>query len=172
MFFDLLKAERVCQVDINVDNNVFVGRGIKSGGGWDNVSFTRNIVDIGQPPLFMGPFEPSSTTRHNIGLMAFSWNVVDFNVYSSHCNDTGCLTRFPQPFHGSSAPKAMTMATWEQWRTSGHDAHSIRPKDPGFVDRDGKSGRVDLRLKPSSPARALGIESVDVCQAGLLTPVG
>merc|ERR1712096_120689 len=61
-------------VDINVDNNVFVGRGIKSGGGWDNVSFTRDIV---QPPLFMGPFEPSSTTRHNIGLMAFSWNRVD-----------------------------------------------------------------------------------------------
>ncbi len=165
-------AGHFLNVAVNVDNNVFVGRGVSSSGGWDNVSFTRNIVDIREPPLFMGPFEPTSTKRHNIGRVAFSWNRVDSNVYWSHCiNATEqCLTHFPQPYRGDQVPKKLAMATWDEWRTSGHDAHSVR-KNPGFIDRDGRSGRVDLRLKPDSPALALGIRSVDVSATGLLTPV-
>ena len=165
-------AGHFLNVNVKIENNVFVGRGISSSGGWDNVSLVRNIVDIRQAPLFIGPFEPTTTTRHNIGRVNFSWNQVDSNVYWSHCgNETGCLTRFPQPFHGNDPPKKISMATWKEWRTSGHDAHSIL-KDPGFVDRDGKSGRVDLRLRDDSPARALGVMSVDVREAGLLTPIG
>ena len=78
---------------------------------------------------------------------------------------------FPQPYHGDQVPTKMTMATWEQWRTSGHDTHSIR-QDPRLIDRDGAKGPVDLRLRPDSPAAALGIQSVDVRDAGLLTPIG
>ena len=158
---------------MTVDNNVFIGSGISSNGGWDNISLTRNIVDIRQPPLFMGPFEATSTSRHNIGHVAFSWNRVDDNVYWSHSANcsAACLTHFPQPYHGDQVPKKMTMATWEQWRTSGHDTHSIR-QDPRLIDRDGAKGPVDLRLRPDSPAAALGIQSVDVRDAGLLTPIG
>ena len=45
-------------VNIKLDNNVLIGRGISSSGGWDNASFVRNIVDVRAPPLFEGPFYP------------------------------------------------------------------------------------------------------------------
>jgi hypothetical protein len=52
-------------------------------------------------------------------------------------------------------------ASLEDWRKRGHDAHSIIA-DPMFIDPE----HGDFRLKPDSPAFALGIESIDAHSAG------
>lgn len=53
-------------------------------------------------------------------------------------------------------------ATFEEWRAKGHDANSI-VADPLFVDAE--SG--DFRLKPDSPALALGFKPFDTSDVGL-----
>ena len=50
----------------------------------------------------------------------------------------------------------------EEWRGRGHDAHSIIA-DPLFEDAEA----FDLRLKPDSPALALGFKPIDISEAGL-----
>jgi hypothetical protein len=52
-------------------------------------------------------------------------------------------------------------ASLEAWRKRGEDVHSI-VADPSFIDAQ----HGDFRLKPDSPAFALGIESIDVRRAG------
>jgi len=57
--------------------------------------------------------------------------------------------------------------TLEQWRQStGHDRSSIIA-DPGFID----AAKDDFRLRPDSPARALGFVPFDASRAGRRTPV-
>ena len=56
----------------------------------------------------------------------------------------------------------------EEWKASpanrhGYDAHSIYA-DPLFVD----AANRDYRLREGSPAFAMGIESIDASQVGLL----
>ena len=52
-------------------------------------------------------------------------------------------------------------ASWAEWRRRGFDSGSL-VADPLFVD----AASNDFRLAASSPARALGIESVDVSKCG------
>lgn len=52
--------------------------------------------------------------------------------------------------------------TWDEWRQSGEDAHSLLA-DPGFVDPQ----HDDFRLRPDSPAFALGFGPIDPAEAGL-----
>lgn len=52
-------------------------------------------------------------------------------------------------------------ATWDEWRALGKDAHSILA-DPGFLD----PANHDYRLKPDSPALALGFKPIPVEQIG------
>ncbi len=61
--------------------------------------------------------------------------------------------------HEVDAADLLGMAAWQQ---TGHDANSATG-DPGFVDPVAH----DYRLKPDAAARALGIASVDVSDAGL-----
>ncbi|NBX29817.1 hypothetical protein EBR04_05105, partial [bacterium] len=51
--------------------------------------------------------------------------------------------------------------TLAEWQTAGHEQGSI-VADPGFVAAD----RHDYRLKPDSPARALGFVPHDWSTAG------
>jgi hypothetical protein len=51
--------------------------------------------------------------------------------------------------------------TFEQWRKAGKDVHSVYA-DPLFVDAE----RFDFRLKPESPALALGFRPIDVSTVG------
>jgi hypothetical protein len=51
----------------------------------------------------------------------------------------------------------------EEWRALGFDRHSVFA-DPLFVD----AGHGDYRLRPESPALALGFENFDPRGAGLL----
>ena len=51
--------------------------------------------------------------------------------------------------------------TWAEWQGRGKDVHS-RYADPLFIAPEGG----DFRLKPESPAFALGFQPFDVSQAG------
>lgn len=51
---------------------------------------------------------------------------------------------------------------WEAWRAGGQDEHSA-VADPLFVD----PGHGDFRLRPGSPAEALGFEPIDTSEIGL-----
>jgi len=51
--------------------------------------------------------------------------------------------------------------TWAQWRRTGKDAHSLYA-DPLFVDAE----RYDFRLRPDSPALAMGFEPIDMTTVG------
>jgi hypothetical protein len=50
----------------------------------------------------------------------------------------------------------------DNWRRMGLDAHT-QFADPLFVDRENH----DYRLKPDSPALALGFQEIDTSQIGL-----
>jgi hypothetical protein len=58
--------------------------------------------------------------------------------------------------------KAGDIIGLKEWRQAGYDRRSM-VEDPLFVD----AGQNDYRLRPKSPARKLGIVSVDVSEAGL-----
>lgn len=55
--------------------------------------------------------------------------------------------------------------TFEQWQATGRDQNSI-VADPGFVD----AAHRDFRLKPDSPALALGFKPIDMTTIGLQGP--
>jgi hypothetical protein len=52
--------------------------------------------------------------------------------------------------------------TFEEWQARGHDVHSVIA-DPLFEDIENR----DFRLKPDSPALAMGFKPIDVSKAGL-----
>lgn len=62
------------------------------------------------------------------------------------------LTRTPEPGR---------LLSWEEWRATGQDAHSIFA-DPMFVDPENH----DYRLKPESPALKLGFKPIPFEQIG------
>jgi len=51
--------------------------------------------------------------------------------------------------------------TWDQWQKAGKDRHSVYA-DPLFVDAD----NYDFRLRPDSPALAMGFEPIDLTAVG------
>jgi hypothetical protein len=56
---------------------------------------------------------------------------------------------------------------WSTWQKSGKDRHSVYA-DPMFAD----AAKRDFRLKPGSPALALGFEPIDTSMVGPRGPVG
>ena len=57
--------------------------------------------------------------------------------------------------------------TWSEWQARGKDVHSLYA-DPLFVDPE----HGDFRLKPESPAFALGFHPIDLSTVGPRTPTG
>jgi hypothetical protein len=51
------------------------------------------------------------------------------------------------------------------WRLRGHDPHSLLV-NPRFRDVE----RLDFRLHPSSPARAVGFQPIDLSEVGVRKP--
>ena len=89
-------------------------------------------------------FHPKSSggTREVTGTFDMDWNV--------YFNPTLALDKVD--FNG---------LTWEPWRETGKDRHSVYT-DPLFVDAD----HYDFRLRPESPALAMGFEPIDTSTVG------
>ena len=131
--------------DANVIAGCKVGLGGCNAGGnptWPNLphgfNFTRNIVYLDPKTALLERYSPD-----------FRDTVFDDNVYWSPDPDTLNALQFPNK------------TDWVAWRATGHDTHSIRA-DPMFVDAAGH----DFRLRPGSPASALGIPQPDQASAG------
>ena len=84
----------------------------------------------------------ASGTRETTSTFDMDWNV--------YYNPT--LTLDKVEFNG---------LTWEKWRETGKDKHSVYA-DPRFVDAD----NYDFRLRPESPALAMGFEPIDTSTVG------
>lgn len=66
----------------------------------------------------------------------------------------------------NAAPKFPGDRTFETWRVEVEKGSGSRLADPLFVDAAAR----DFRLKPGSPALALGFKSIDLTQSGRKTP--
>ncbi len=63
---------------------------------------------------------------------------------------------------GDTAKMKFSNATLDQWKTRGHDTHSIIA-DPLFVD----AAKLDFRLQPGSPALKFGFKPIDLTGVGV-----
>ena len=107
-------------------------------------TFRRNIVYLTQGELFIPMGEHSLNQRINAKEPLGDW---DENLYW-HTGGIDELRFYRRSF--------------AEWQALGLDAHS-RIADPQFVN----PAKHDFRLKPSSPAFALGFQPLDLAQAGL-----
>jgi hypothetical protein len=75
-----------------------------------------------------------------------------------------CNTAFRRNLYWDLSGKAPLFAgrSFAEWQATGRDRDS-RIADPQFVDAE----RFDFRLKPTSPALAMGFQPIDVRQTGL-----
>jgi len=81
-----------------------------------------------------------------------------------HYLDDGDDYRFDQNVYWTAdgRPPLFGERDWAAWRQSGQDEHSVIA-DPLFVDPE----QGDYRLRPGSPAEALGFEPIDTTEIGL-----
>jgi hypothetical protein len=143
--------------EVTVRNNIFamgvndqLHRGVREQH--ISVFFTNNILYWKQGKLLAGnwsdrPYEfytsPHSSKQQRTDTFQFDWNVY-FNPN---------LTREQLKFEDEE--------TWDQWQKRGKDVHSVYA-DPMFVDAE----HFDFRLKPESPALAMGFNQIDVSTIG------
>jgi len=104
------------------------------------------------------------------GLFAQNWKDVPyaFHFHPKDNNGTRTVTNtfdmdWNLYFNPTKKQEEVKFAggTWAEWQQRGKDTHSLYA-DPLFVDTD----RGDFRLKPESPAFALGFKPVDLRAVG------
>ena len=127
------------------ENNILVDgdeQQLECNGGdfMANNRFVRNIVVFGQGNLIR------FSRYHDKVLTA-----CDYNLYWKPGEDL-------EKAEGPVTPKGPLAA----WREAGYDEHSV-VADPLFMAPD----RDDYRLKPGSPALALGFQPIDVSKIGV-----
>jgi hypothetical protein len=149
--------------EVTVRNNVFaLGRQAQLGRGHvephKSVYFENNIVYWKKGKLFDHnwkdvPYDSYvNPEAKNLAKMTSTFDF-DWNLYF---NPT--LKRDKVDFDGG---------TWAEWQKRGKDLHS-RYADPRFVDAE----HGDFRLRPNSPAWALGFQPIDLSHVGPRRPVG
>jgi len=109
----------------------------------DPNTFQRNIIYLTQGELFIPYAQTRLIQRRQEGDSLSDW---DYNCY----------------FNPNDAKLPFFRHSFARWQRMGIDEHSI-VADPQFVDPDA----YDFRLKPTSPALALGFEQIDTSQVGL-----
>jgi hypothetical protein len=150
--------------EVTVRNNVFaLGRLEQLSRGkmeqHTSVHFEGNIVYWKEGPLFKGNWKDAPYEFHNnpnsrtgpaklTSTFDFDWNL--------YFNPTLARDRV-----------AFDDGTWQTWQARGKDRNSLYA-DPLFVDVE----HGDFRLRPESPAWALGFREIDLRTVGPRTPVG
>ena len=109
--------------------------------------FTRNIIVLGAPPGGANATLFATDVASGLTNMTFERNVY-FQL--------GGASQPPLAFPPSQAP-----TTFAQWQAQGKDAGSL-VADPRFGD----AAAYNFTLDDDSPARALGIESIDLSDVG------
>lgn len=167
------------------------GWGLYTDEGSSNIVLERNLVHHTKTGGFFQHFGRENRVRNNIFAFAESFQIegtrpephVAFTferniVYwdndgplmgGCHSESPPCAINFSLDYNlywrVAGPPVFPGGLTFEQWRErQGQDLHS-RVADPLFVDADGD----DFRLKPDSPALALGFEPFEIT-AGRLKP--
>ena len=152
--------------DLLIENNITYNThdsGFRQHYGRDNVG-RNNIIALGtRGQVGRGRVEQhlSYTFEHNIvywtegPLLAENWAENNY--------------KFDYNLYYNTDPKGFTFAglSLDQWHAKGQDLHSVIA-DPLFVAPE----KGDFRLKPGSPAEALGFKPIDQTQIGLLLPPG
>jgi parallel beta-helix repeat protein len=106
----------------------------------------RNIFSYRDPKAALAAINPNT---------AFAYAECDYNLLDV---PGGAPPTIASLGFGKDDAK---IETFEQWRRSGRDTHSVI-SDALFVDRE----NGDWRLRPESPAFALGFEPIDVSKIG------
>ena len=89
---------------------------------------------------------------------------IDYNCFYSDLGEFVARAQLRgEGKEGEYSPGEARKYSLEQWREMGFDRHSVFA-DPMFVD----PAKGDYRVKPESPALALGFKSFDISGAGLL----
>ena len=150
--------------EVTVRNNVFaLGRQEQLARGWHEphttMYFEGNIVFGKEKKLFLGnwkdvtyPFHINPNIKTGPVQMTSTFDC-DWNLY--YCPT---LKRGEVQFAGG---------TWEAWQKRGKDVHS-QYADPLFMNIE----QGDFRLKPESPAWALGFREIDMSTVGPRTLIG
>jgi len=158
----------------DVSDFAYGGWGIYFDEGTTGVVAENNVVYRTESGAFFQNYGKGNVVRNNVlagqlvrgreeGSIAFERDLVwvregDLLAWNWTSGDF----RFDRDVYwNASGPVAFAGATWDAWRARGVDARSI-VADPLFVDPD----RGDFRLRPGSPALAVGFVPIDASDVG------
>jgi hypothetical protein len=147
---------------ILVENNVVYNVGIPFHQHYGRENLARNNIFAFERK------SPISCARREDHLSyTFEGNIVlsrGGQATSERFSPLKCNTAFRRNLYWDTSGKAPLFGgvSFAQWQATGRDRDS-RIADPQFED----APQFDFRLKPTSPALALGFTPIDVAQAGL-----
>ena len=168
--------------DVLSNGNISGGWGLYTDEGSSEILIEDNVVHHTRTGTFHQHYGRENVLRNNI--LAFSEReqlirsreedhisfILDGNIIyfsngrllgSTWSNDNWTMDN---NIYWDTSGEGFTFAgnTFEEWQARGHDAHSVIA-DPLFEDIEGR----DFRLKPDSPALAMGFKPIDVSKAGM-----
>ncbi|MCE5240593.1 right-handed parallel beta-helix repeat-containing protein [bacterium] len=121
--------------------------------------FIRNIIYYTQDP---GKYNTERRKGWNGQLVwTFRGSKASFEGFRFDHNCVYGPPDLPLKFSLTRTPEKAGMLTWDEWRQTGQDAHSVIA-DPMFVN----PAKHDYRLKPGSPALKLGFQQIPLGQIG------
>lgn len=169
----------------NVSSRTYGGWGLYADEGSEGIVFARNLVYNTHDGGFHQHYGAGNTVQNNI----FAWNeqngvirTIRANVFSVRSSlnvvanivltDRGDLASAGvrgvegvwanNLWFDPNGEAKLDGLTWEKWRACGKEVNG-RYADPRFVD----ARHFDFRLKPDSPAFALGFQPFDYTRAGV-----
>jgi len=181
-----------------IRNNVFhdiwpyMGRpamawGIYFDQGSNGLTVENNVVYHTLTGGLMGTGKPAIVVRNNVFALSawqaawrYAWTHepagrVEKNIFymtqgelfhpAHGRDDTHTIWDYNLYWRTDGKPLEFYGEPFQAWQAKGRDRHGL-VADPRFVDPE----RYDFRLSPDSPARKLGIQSIDTSRCGIVEP--
>jgi len=121
--------------------------------------FVRNIIYYTRDP---GKYNAERRKSWNGQLVyTFRGSKAAFDGFRFDNNCVYGPADVPLKFSLTQIPEKSGMLTWDEWRQTGQDPHSLNA-DPMFVN----PAKHDYRLKPGSPALKLGFQQIPLAEIG------